>query len=287
MARYHGSNRKHKDPAATRGAGIDTSLFIGVILGLVAIIGLLLQWNGIISVRWAWSLPMYVVLCISAVYAFWRWEAARNWKIATRYSGVFVITIAFVAASSVGVVTQYKRENPPKRDLRAETATWLSHTNWQFKPMDTNDPDFKKFIANTGVFAFGVTFPSGMHLVIFQGAVHPDFLQVKSIVPCSDEDVNKINSLSFDQTNDLFEQIRNKLTGTFVNGKIIYDLFRIPSGPISRPKSELKSVYVTLTEYLATDNLTAEEIGRSGDEIDKAAHFVYTTMDIEIKKASN
>ena len=90
---------------------VNTELLVTIILGVLALIGVLLQLNGVVTLRWIFSAPIYALLTASAVYAFWKWEGICQWSGKKRIVSVVLLGIIFAAVSSVGVVTQYQREH--------------------------------------------------------------------------------------------------------------------------------------------------------------------------------
>jgi hypothetical protein len=95
----------------TAKARMDTTLLVSIIFGVLALLGIVLQWNGVVTVPWKYSAVIYVVLSGLAVYSFWIWETAAKWRTVKRIIWVGIAALFFLGISSVGVVTQYRREN--------------------------------------------------------------------------------------------------------------------------------------------------------------------------------
>lgn len=95
---------------------IDTGLFLTIIglagTGIIA----LLQWNGVVTVRWAWSAVGYALLVVLSLWAFWNWEVIHRSRQAARIASSVLFGSLLVAIPSIGVVSQYRREHeqPPQ-----------------------------------------------------------------------------------------------------------------------------------------------------------------------------
>jgi hypothetical protein len=72
----------------------------------------LLQWNGVVTVRWELSTLGYVIATVLCLWSFSRWEVPARWKRIWRWAATALIAIALLSAGSLGVITEYRREHP-------------------------------------------------------------------------------------------------------------------------------------------------------------------------------
>jgi hypothetical protein len=91
---------------------IETGLVVAIISSAIGFIAILLQWNGVVEVKWVPSLIGYAVLVSVSMWALWRWEVAQD---SHRHFRVVLFafgSVLLISASANGVVTQYRREQP-------------------------------------------------------------------------------------------------------------------------------------------------------------------------------
>jgi hypothetical protein len=91
---------------------IDTGLLIGIFGVILAVLIPLLQWNGVVTVRWWLSAFIYLSLIAVSGWAFGRWEVARRWSATRRGTCASLLVLILTAISVFGVVTQFRREHP-------------------------------------------------------------------------------------------------------------------------------------------------------------------------------
>src|ERR1700690_1910149 len=90
---------------------LSTGEFFGIVVGVLALIGLVLQMNGVIVVPWAWSIPIYLGLSCLVVYSFWIWEGVLSWKPLKRVILAVLIGLLLLVVSATGIISQYRREH--------------------------------------------------------------------------------------------------------------------------------------------------------------------------------
>jgi hypothetical protein len=93
--------------------GLDTGLFVAIVGIVLMLVIALLQWNGVVTVRWGISALGYSFLVIVSIVAFWKWEVSAMWETGRRWVSAILLTVVLAAISMLGISTQYEREHPP------------------------------------------------------------------------------------------------------------------------------------------------------------------------------
>lgn len=105
-------------PATHEKKHIDTSLLLAVVGVITTGFVALLQWNGVVSIRWAFSLAGYALLTACSLLAFWKWEVSSSWSKSRRIAVFLALMTALSGISGLGVVTQYQREHTQSQHER-------------------------------------------------------------------------------------------------------------------------------------------------------------------------
>lgn len=83
------------------------------ILGLAGMLLIpLLQWDGVLIVRWELSIIGYLCVMAITLIAIWKWEGAAQWGEGKKILVLTAILLSLVAISSFGTFTEYRREHP-------------------------------------------------------------------------------------------------------------------------------------------------------------------------------
>jgi hypothetical protein len=110
-------------PKRNKHRTLDTSLVLSIIALAIGVIIALLQWNGVVSVRWQLSIACYLSVSIGCLWALWNWEVAQAWPSLRRITFCISIGIILAGISASGVITEYKREQTPKSVLEVSSQT--------------------------------------------------------------------------------------------------------------------------------------------------------------------
>ena len=277
MARKHNHSGGGSEKKLAR-SSVEASLFFGITLILTVVP---MFW-------WVRGFGLLILLPIS-VDLVWHSPRTFQWHRLAKIGALTTVVVAITAVAYETLPAEYLKEHPSAPNVRDEVAAWIGHTNWQLHEVSKDSPAFKSQVASTALFAYGIEFPSSTRIVVFQGWVHPDFLQLKSLIPCSPDDLALINTLPYDATDDVFEDIQNKIAGAFAGSKVEFGVTSVPRWPDrgNRPKEKpiLKSIMIEANESLPIAQLTELDFVRAAEELDKGTHFMYTTMDLAIRHA--
>lgn len=96
--------------AATKG-GLPTGIFLGIVAMVCNLLIVVLQWNGVVTVRLSVSVFAYIALTSVVVWAFSKWEVSAKWKAFWRRSVGAALFLVTVGISLTGALTQYRREH--------------------------------------------------------------------------------------------------------------------------------------------------------------------------------
>ena len=67
-----------------------------------------------VAVNWVWSVVAYVVLCVATLWACFKWQNARTWRVGSRVLLLVAVLALFSGLGAWGTITEYQREHPVK-----------------------------------------------------------------------------------------------------------------------------------------------------------------------------